>query len=314
MRQPLWVAAAFTCIENKPGRSAKTFPILAHNAAHPMRRHFDGTCLILCPSCLKGAVDVVVYLDGVIGLNFLVDLLLLLGVNRLSGHPPELGRTAAAAVLGGGYAGACMVPSLTFLSSGFWRSVSLGLVSMTAFGINRSAIRRCVLFVVLSMAMGGLVVSFDTGNFPGLVICALLLCALCTIGFRGKALSRRLHKVTITHRGKKYQLLALEDTGNTLRDPITGENVLVGGPELAIELTGLTQEQLADPVGALASSGIAGLRLIPYRAVGCDSGMLLGIRCDRIMVGKMRGSSLVAFSPHGFSGGEYQALIGGQYV
>ena len=44
----------------------------------------------------------VIYLDAFMGLNFLVDLCLLLGVNRLAGHPPGLFRAAAAAALGGG--------------------------------------------------------------------------------------------------------------------------------------------------------------------------------------------------------------------
>ena len=46
-----------------------------------------------------------VYLDLVILLNFLVDYLLLLGTNRISGFPLTPGRTALAAVLGGIYFG-----------------------------------------------------------------------------------------------------------------------------------------------------------------------------------------------------------------
>ena len=41
-----------------------------------------------------------VYLDLVMLLNFLVDYLLLLGTNRLSGSPMTPGRCALAAVLG----------------------------------------------------------------------------------------------------------------------------------------------------------------------------------------------------------------------
>lgn len=253
----------------------------------------------------------VVYVDGVIGLNFLVDLMLLLGVNRLSGHPAGLGRAAAGAAIGGGYAGACMIPTMTFLSSSLWRGVSLGLVSMAAFGMNRSAVRRGVLFVLLSMALGGLVMSFDTGNFFGLVLCAGGLAVLCQMGFRGKAVPRELLNVTLSHGGKEVRLLALRDTGNTLRDPVTGERVLVADPVTAEKLLGLTARELADPVGTVTK--MPGLRLIPYHAVGSPNGLLLAVRCERVRIGKERGSTLVAFSPQSFPGGEYQGLIGGQY-
>ena len=53
-------------------------------------------------------VDVLtVYLDLVMLLNFLVDFLLLLGTNRLSGFPAAPGRCALAAVFGSVYAAGC---------------------------------------------------------------------------------------------------------------------------------------------------------------------------------------------------------------
>ena len=56
-----------------------------------------------------------VYLDLVMGLNFLVDFLLLLGTNRLSGFPLRASRCALGALLGSVYSGACLLPA-----SGFW--------------------------------------------------------------------------------------------------------------------------------------------------------------------------------------------------
>ena len=49
----------------------------------------------------------VLYVDLVVLLNFLVDLLLILGTNRLAGYPPGLKRAVPAALLGGAYAGGC---------------------------------------------------------------------------------------------------------------------------------------------------------------------------------------------------------------
>lgn len=252
----------------------------------------------------------VVYLDGVIGLNFLVDLMLLLGVNRLAGFPPGLGRAAAAAMVGGGYAGACLLPGFRFLSSALWRAVSLGVVTLTAFGLGRSAFRRGVLFVLLSMAMGGLVLSFDTGNFPGLLLCAAVLSLLCAAGFRGKAVPRKILDVKLYQNGVEHRFRALADTGNTLCDPVTGEQVMILGPELAMGIADLTGEALRDPVGTVCER--RGLRLLPCQTVG-GSGMLVGMRCDRVCINGKDVGALVAFTPQQFPTGDYQALTGGIY-
>ena len=250
----------------------------------------------------------VVYLDGVMGLNFMVDWLLLLGVNRLAGHPPGAGRAACGAALGGGYAGMCLVPGFQFLASGLWRTVSLGMVTVAAFGMDRSAFRRGVLFVILSMALGGLVVSLDLGRISGILFSAGVLVLLCRMGFRGK-IGQILTPVTIVCGEKRMDLLALRDTGNTLRDPLTGAPVLIAGPEAAGRLLGLPKGMLSDPVSLAAS--VQGIRLIPYRAVGTNSGFLPAVMCECVRIGKREGKGLVAFAPESFPGGEYQALIGG---
>lgn len=253
----------------------------------------------------------VVYLDGVMGLNFLVDWLLLLGVNRLAGYPPGMGRTAAAAAVGGGYAGICLVPGLAFLSTAFWRAASLGVMTVTAFGLGRNAWSRGVLFLLLSMAMGGLAISFDAGSFLGLVLCAGVLALLCRMGFRGKCPGRTLLPVTIRHGDRAVDLMALLDTGNTLRDPLTGEPVLVVDASAAERLLGLEQDALKDPVALVRRGDVPGMRLIPCRTVG-SGGFLPAMRCDRVEIGGKRTGGLVAFSGERFPTGEYQALTGGQ--
>ena len=96
-----------------------------------------------------------VYLDLVVLLNFAVDFLLLLGTNRLCGYPMRPGRAVGAAAVGGIYAGACAVPGFFFLGSLVWRTVSLILITVVAFGLDRSCLRRGIVFSFLCMALGG---------------------------------------------------------------------------------------------------------------------------------------------------------------
>lgn len=252
-----------------------------------------------------------VYLDLVILLNFLVDFLLLLGTNRLAGFPAGPGKAAVAASLGGIYGGVCLMPGFRFLGNTIWRLVSLALMGVIAFGLDRSTLRRCVLFILLSMALGGVALGLGSGSFLTLVTAAAAVTGLCLIGFQGKAEVRRYLPVELNHGGQQVRLTALHDTGNTLRDPLTGEPVLVAGQWIAWKLAGLTPRDLKDPVGTMAK--LPGLRLFPYRAVGVDHGLLLGMKVHNARIGNREKSVLVAFAPEGLGqAGEFEALIGGE--
>ena len=252
-----------------------------------------------------------VYLDLFVLLNFLVDFLLLLGTNRLTGHPPGLKRAAGASILGGLYAGVCILPGFSFLGNTLWRLASLALMSMIAFGMQKNSIRRGTVFVFLSMALGGVAVGLGRGGFWSVLLSAGGVCMLCLVGFRGKLTQQRYVPVTITCGARTVALTALVDTGNTLRDPISGFPVVVVDETVAGKLCQLTRNQIAHPVETLGSVKLPGLRLIPYSAVGQSTGMLLGIRADRVQVEGKTGKYIVAFAAQNLGHGQYQALTGG---
>ena len=252
-----------------------------------------------------------VYLDLVMILNFLVDYLLLLGTNRLSGFPPAGGRCALAAAVGAVYSGCCLLPGFRFLGNILWRTVSLGLLCTVAFGWGPSALRRAGVFVILSMALGGIAMQFGKGAFVPLLGCGGVLLALCRLGFADGIGGRQYVPVTVCSGERTVRAVALVDTGNTLRDPVTGEQVLVLSGPLAEELTGLSPMELREPFETVASRPVSGLRLIPYHAVG-SGGMLLARRFEHVKIGDKVRSGVVAFAPEDFGRGEvYQALTGG---
>ncbi len=253
-----------------------------------------------------------VYLDLVVILNFAVDFLLLFSTKRLCGFPIGWARTAVSAMIGGLYAGVCMIPGFTFLGNSFWRLVFLVLMSIIAFGMNSCAIRAGSIFVLLSMALGGVALGMGQYGFWGLFASLAVLCGICTLGFRGKLAGKQFVKTVIRYRGREIKLMALKDTGNLLKDPISGEAVTVVGADIARILLGIGEDMLNRPIIAMETLRQTGLRLIPYRAVGQSSGMLLALRVDEVTLDGVQAGKVIAFAPQILGNGEgYQALTGG---
>lgn len=252
-----------------------------------------------------------VYLDLMVLLNFLVDGLLLMGANRLTGYPVGWRRCSLAALLGGAYAGVCLLPGFRFLGNLIWRTAALVAMAVIAYGWSFSALRRGTIFVLLSMALGGLAMGLGGGGFFTLVLAAAGVMILCTVGIRSPIGMAKYQPVELHWRGKSIQLTALVDTGNTLRDPITGGSVLVVGMDVGRRL-GISRELICDPVTMLTKEPFPGARLVPYRAVGKPGGMLLLLRFDEVRLNGQSISPMVAFSPEEIGRTEgYQALAGG---
>ena len=253
-----------------------------------------------------------VYLDLVMILNFLVDFLLLMGSSRLSGFPLEAGRLLAAEALGAVYSGVCMLPGFRVRGNLLWRMVFLVLMALIAFGVNRGALKRGGIFVILSMALGGIALSFGRSDFGALLLSAACIWILSNVSFGGHVGDREYANIMLNYEGKTATVVALRDTGNGLKDPVTGESVLVISGDVATRLTGLSRSQIANPMETMMQCPIPGLRLIPFCTVGNAGGMLLALSFDACSINGIRRRTLVAFAPDGLGRGEvYQALTGG---
>ena len=126
-------------------------------------------------------------------------------------------------------------------------------------------------------------------------------------------------KITVLLHGKKQILTALLDTGNTLRDPVRGEQVLVAELRTLLwpdNIRRILWENIPseEKVARLyAEDPSYSFTLLPFQAVGTASGLLLAVRSDAIIVeGRKIPHALIALWDHAVSdGGNYQALWGG---
>ncbi len=239
----------------------------------------------------------------VTALQFGIHALLLAGTAQLAGCFLSPLRLLLASCLGAAYGAICLQPGARMLAAWPWHLLSLGAVGLVAYGRDGKAVGA---FVLLTMALDGAVLAAGRGNLWQLPLYALGVQLMGKLAFGTR---RQIISISILGEDASVTVGALRDTGNELRDPVTGGSVLVVDALIARELTGLSQYQLEHPLETIAAAPLPGLRLIPYQSVGEGSGMMVGKKFTIRMGGRSR-RGLVAFAPQHF-GQEYQALTGG---
>lgn len=277
-----------------------------------------------------------VYADEVLFLNTVLDFLLLATASLLSDRTRTFGRMALAALLGGVYAMlAAIVPVLKLLP---FQLLAAVLICLCAYGTGKAALRRSALFGLVCCGYGGMTmlaailcktqISIADGmpyfalRKQFLILLAALLYAAVWLTMR--RLCRHfgtLLTVAFVLGDCRAETTALCDTGNTLKDCVTGESVIIADLTTARQLfpqAGITAADLQQPAALLQRILLhcpaSKPRLLPFHTVS-GGGLLLAVRCTQIEInGKKTAQHIVAFSPSAFSEEEpYHALTGGIY-
>ena len=274
----------------------------------------------------------VVYADLLFLLNFIANYLLLLAAGRMAGAALRRWRIGLGAAAGALYAVLVFLPGLTWLAHWLCKLAAGVLMTLIAYGGERYLLRVAVLFFGASAALAGAVLglellgnvslTLDHGVFYSRLDIRLLLLLFVACYFVLSLFFRRVGRhggelvgLEIALNGGVVALTALRDTGHTLTDPATNRPVVVVYWQALSKL--LPDWADADtPIASLERCHAAGsrqARLIPYRAVGVEHGMLLALRTQGVKAdGKPLGKLLVALSPTPVDdGGGYQALLGG---
>ena len=280
----------------------------------------------------------VIYLDSLFFLNLAINYLILLATAKIAAVQISRWRIGLGALLGAGYAVLAIFPQFGFLATIPMTLVSGALMALTVFGGKQGFLRLLVIFFAVSAAFGGAVyaIALGLGGSSGtgrlylpislrvLVISFALCWGAMTLVFRRLGRNTgKLLTIEISHRGKQTSFMGLLDTGNSLTDPVSGGGVLVA--ELTAVASLFSPEAVNLLKGPHAASPIElfsdlqacadglGFYLIPYTAVGVQSGFLLAFRPDSLRIdGKEKQGVSVAISPTRVSdGGRYTALVNG---
>lgn len=277
-----------------------------------------------------------VYVDVLFGVNAIMDYAVLLSAARFAGLYPSRLRMVLGACLGGIYAVlALAAPILAILPVRLAVGV---LLCLAAYGRRENFARVCLLFFVMSAAFAGIATALGAATGRRLLLGAgyyfavparvLLLAGAAGYGLsafllRGDAahgaVRREIERVSVCVAGQEALVSVLRDTGNDLREPVSGRAVLILGVNAARRVLPAMQETLlklpAQGAAACLQQLPEGIKprcgLLPYHAVGTAGGLLLYIRPDsaRRQDGK-RIDCVVAVSPNELAGDGYEGLLG----
>ena len=243
--------------------------------------------------------------------NFVTGFLLLLLTARLSGRTASWQRLLAGGVICGAGGFTIFIPArgLTAVIVG----ITAGLAAAATFG-TRKLLKITLLFISLTFLSGGAAMAFmlwrqipaisgngalyvEPATYAQLILWAAIALGL-TFFFVRLLKERRMAcitkgKVCLRLNGRSYWFEAFADSGNGLREPLTGRPVMLLDRSGAARLGEIPPERFA---------------AVPYRAVGTETGLLKGFRADEIeFEGKSISGPIIAFYEGNF--GEFEMLL-----
>ena len=288
-----------------------------------------------------------VYADLLFLINFSMDYLCFYITAKLLHRKLPPIRTLLASVLGGVYAVgilmASVVPPLELVCD-----IGAGLAMCLIVFIGKrirfvSFLTSSLAYVGVSVALGGMMTAiFNMLNLLGLPLGSIsesgdgmpvwffaLLAAVSGIAtlasgrFLRQKQSERSADIEITYGGKTIRLAAICDSGNLVRDPVSGKSVVIADlasvqRALPDALVRAVRRKDASLLASLPPESARRLRLVPSRtAIG--GGMLFAMSPDRLTVnlpGEPEHEVEALFAPVELlsSAGGFQALIPPEFV
>lgn len=230
----------------------------------------------------------VVYAEYLFIENAIAGLIILVLTGRICGFHPSLGWLAAGSVLCGIYAFILFWEGIPWLlATVFKLAFSVGVVALVfRCRCIWKLIKTLLIFYIVSLALGGIIIAslylfsntgitqggvFYIGKvtyvkvFVGMLLAWLTMHAFTTLLKERVKQGRKEAKLCITISGKAVTLNGFIDTGNFLRDPISGRPVCIASKQ-AVE--GLIPEEMQ-------------FCIVPYRNLDSEEGILPGIRLDK---------------------------------
>lgn len=293
-------------------------------------------------------LEIIIYVDVLLAINFIVDYLLLLCLNKLTGRRSKTYRICLAASVGALSSLVIFLPQMNLISQLLFKL----LVSATMIlALNKPLcikqyLKEFGLFYLVTMFFGGIVFGIYTTITPQNMVVAngtmyfyipsLLLIGCIGVSYLAVVIFKNIlerslltcgeYSVTVSVFGKKQNFKGFVDTGNFLKDPFSDTPVVVCSISDAGSIIPKELKHIIEKEEALDSEKILNLddktrkqlRLIPFNTVN-TTGIMPALRADFIEVLSdnklfMYPNVYLAISKDKIGGGDYNLLLSPQLM
>ena len=292
-----------------------------------------------------------VYLDILFLMQWLIHMLLLITTGILSGRSIHTGRLLIASALGSLYSVLFLFPGWRMIYSVCFMVIFSLLIVSVGFSFQhiKQWLRTVMCFYLSSFIMGGAVyaILFSTGigirfhavtvngvlymNIPWQVpVLSILLCTMLasTVGMTVQKAYQKNSlycEIYVKHDGRSVHAKALMDSGNFLKEPLTNAPVIllehrVAERLLSKEFLRVLEQWHQNPRNETELLMKWKIRLIPYRSIGEENGILVGFIPDNVSIDfekrKTTHRNIVVACTEGSlsTDGSFAAIIDANYV
>lgn len=273
-------------------------------------------------------MDEVIYADVLVALNIYVTFALLSLTGIICRKKRSASRIIAASVISGFYSLIILLPDSGQTVTAITRIPFALIVVIIGFSLTskRDFLRLSLSFFAVSFAFAGLmfflwhffspkgmyysngIVYFDIDTLTLVLLTALCysVLSLCNRYIRSRAPDNTIYDCDIYAAGEKISCHCFLDTGNSLKDPFTGSDVIVVTKERVRGLLPEIEESLT------GKNGLS-FRLIPCKSVTGEK-MLLSFRSDKIHIKSLKTdfyveNITVAVTDGKIKGGAFDAIL-----
>lgn len=254
----------------------------------------------------------IVYIDIVLIENIFMNYIILFATASINKVELKLIRIFIASLIGGIYAVVSYISDLDI-----YRTLILKLllsITMVYIALTPKTIKKCLkqllIFYLTSFTFGGTAFALlyfikpseilirngiYIGSYPLkiAILGGIVGFVIVVVAFKiakGKMTSKNMYcKTKIQIGGKQIQSISMIDSGNLLREPISGNPVVVVETSILQDIIPNqilenTEEIIEGRTNQVPKEYANKLRIIPFTSLGTPNGMLLGLKADKITI------------------------------